>query len=57
MYSIPDCSELMSRIHIVEDVAESAKIVRNIIKLGDPIAVEIEVLKMIIMYIILEFVF
>ena len=45
MYSIPDCSELMSRIHIVEDVAESAKIVRNIIKLGDPIAVDIEVLK------------
>lgn len=46
---IPDCSELMSRIHIVEDAAESAKIVQNIIKLGDPIAVDIEVLKTIIL--------
>jgi len=46
---IPDFSELMSRIHIVEDAAESAKIVHNIIKLGDPIAVDIEVSKTIIL--------
>ena len=41
--SVPKNSDLKSRIRIVEDEKVSYKIVRAIINLGDPVAVDVEV--------------
>ena len=41
--SAADNSDLMSRIRIVVDEKDSSKIVREIVSIGDPVAVDLEV--------------